>query len=204
MHQIRAFSPFPFLPTRLQPRKGQTSAGQTYRWGRTSKKGETSSPSPSLTDNFWVWGRPELVGGRKLKLNKFWSFDNVLGAKHNPRGSYVVKSHWESHEMFWKFYPGAGKYKLRELVSQDGDGKGKCCLLFLPFQVSVSLLSQFRMEYKGSFLQRRTFIFWIASTVTCSRLSAPQLSPSSCVSLTSPSLLDHSYQHKKWLNITSL
>lgn len=138
------------------------------------------------------------MGGRNLKLNKFWSFDNVLGAKHNPWSSYVVvKSNWGSHEMFWKFYPGAGTYTLRELVSQDGDGKEKCCFVFLPFQVSVSLLSQFCMEYKGSFLQRSMFMFWIASTLTCSRLSAPQLSPSSCVSLTSPSLLDHSYQHKK-------
>lgn len=108
---------------------------------------------PSLTANFLVWGRPELAVGRNLKVNEFWSFNNVLDAKRNlwVFDVVVVKSNWKSHEIFWRLYPGAGQHKLKELVSQDGDGQEQCCFLFLPFQVLVSLLSQFCMDHEESF-----------------------------------------------------
>ena len=54
--------------------------------------------------------------------------------------------------------------------------------------LSVSLLSRFCMDREESFLQRSACMSLIPCTLTCRQ--PLQLSPSSCVSLTSPSLLD--------------
>ena len=54
--------------------------------------------------------------------------------------------------------------------------------------LSVSLLSRFCMDREESFLQRSACMSLIPCTLTCRQHL--QLSPSSCVSLTSPSLLD--------------
>lgn len=66
-----------------------------------------------------------------------------------------------------KVVPRSRQHKLKELVSQDGDGQEQCCFLFLPFQVLVSLLSQFCMDHEEVFRS----LYWASSVWTVKSLS---------------------------------